>query len=214
MSGRTVRQAFQQGANSWRAYTGNVPLSFWCSALFTLLAIYSVQYLSFRLVISQSVSPDAWKQPFQHLPAFIYVNWDGGHYRHLYQVYNEYQWPPLYPFTLRLLVLVFGFSGDSFAKSALLLNFISHAVIVVTIAMYVKREPQLLGASDWLIASLILFYPGHNVFFAAYSESFYLAVSLLAIVLYQRGAITSASLFAGASALIRTMGTFLVVALV
>jgi hypothetical protein len=64
-----------------------------------------------------------------------------------------------------------------------------------------------------VVVFLVLFYPGHNVFFAAYAESYFLALTVVALLLRQREHVAAASLIAGLASLVRIMGSFLVVAL-
>lgn len=183
-------------------------------ALLTMLGIYAVQYIFFHLFISAQVPAQFWRKPFEWVPAFVYVNWDGHLYRQFFESYDRYFWPPLYIFTLRGIAFVCQFSGDAFAKSALIVNLISHYTIILTLGVFLRADRTRRGMAPWLVACLIFFYPGHNVFFASYSESYYLALTLLAFLLHQRGFLAWASFVAGASALVRTMGTFVVVAFV
>lgn len=176
--------------------------------LLTCICVYILQWLLCRYFISQQLPPRILAKPFSAFPGYLYLNWDVRLYRELYEVYNQYFWPPLYPFALRLVTLCFHFQSPAFEKSALIVNLLSHLAIAVTLSYYVRLQtPRTPG---WLATFLLFFYPGHNVFFAAYSESLYLALSLVAFVLYRRGNVLASSLTAGVSSLVRTMGSFVV----
>ena len=198
----------------WLAVTSAVSRLPLLDALLTLLGIYALQYLLFTLFISAQVPAQFWRRPFEWLPAFVYVNWDGNLYRQFFESYDRYFWPPLYIFTLRGLAFVCQFSGDAFAKSALIVNLVSHYALIFALLCFLRADPRARGIAPWLVTCLIFSYPGHNVFFASYSESYYLALTLIAFLLHQRGRLGWASFVAGASGLVRTMGTFLVVAFV
>ena len=187
-------------------------LSSWDWAL-TLVAVYALHHVLVNYFILGNVTDIV--RPFASIPAYVYNGWDGGQYRALYHNYDRYNWPPLYPFTLRLFTFVFRLEDPhAFEKSALLVNLVSHAVIVAGLGAYANRDERLRGAAPWVIGFLIFFYPFHNVFFAAYSESFYLAITVVAFLLHQQGRLGYASACAGAASLVRMMGSFLVLALV
>lgn len=181
-------------------------------SLLTLVAIYTVQYFFCALFVVGKV-PQLLR-PFKSLPLYLYYSWDSTYYKHLYQSLDFYVWPPLYPLTLRLVTFVFGFTGNPFEKSAVILNLISHFVIIAALAAYMRDDERLRGVAPWLVAFLLFLEPGHNVFFAAYAESFFLALTLVAFLFRKHERIGSASLVAGLSSLARLMGTFLVIALV
>ena len=178
----------------------------------TLVAVYLVQYVFVTLFLSGHVP--SFPRPFRWIPTYLFVGWDGAHYRHLWHNYDRYLWPPLYPLSLRLVYLTFQFNGLAFEKSAVVLNLCMHGVIVWGVARYLRNDSSLPGVAPWLVTFLLFFFPGHNVFFAAYSESFYLAVTLVAFILHREGRLGPASAVAGISALIRNMGAFLSLALV
>jgi hypothetical protein len=178
--------------------------------VFTLVAVYALHYLFVTSFVAGEVSDIL--RPFPRFPGYLYVGWDGALYRQLYENYDRYVWPPLYPFTLRLVTWFCGFQTHAFEKSAFILNLCSHAVIVWGVARYVRNDARLNGVAPWLVAFLLFFYPGHNVFFAAYSESLYLALTIICFLLRQKERIGWASLLAGISSLVRMMGSFLAVA--
>ncbi|HSH38371.1 MAG TPA: hypothetical protein VK993_06270 [Chthoniobacterales bacterium] len=179
--------------------------------ILTLLAIYTIHHLFVSYFILGNVTDIV--RPFSSIPAYVYTGWDGALYRNLYNNYDRYYWPPLYPFALRLVTFVFDVDEPTaFEKSALILNFISHIVILIAITRYVRQDARLQGVAPWLIALLLFFFPFHNVFFAAYSESFYLAITILALVLHQNERVGAASLLAGVASLTRMMGSFLALA--
>lgn len=181
------------------------------SALATLLAIYSIEYVFFSLYVSGLVPGRNWRQPFPGWPLFIYLGWDANLYRHFFDVgYDNYFWPPLYIYALRLTAFIFHLSHDRFAQSALLVNLFSHLAIILAVDTFTRRDPKLQHVRSWFVVFLIFFYPGHNVFFAAYSESLYLALTIWTFILLERDHRVPASVLAGISALVRTMGTFVI----
>lgn len=181
--------------------------------LLPLIAIYTIHHLFVSYFILGNVSDIV--RPFSAIPAYVYNGWDAVLYRNLYNSYDRYYWPPLYPFALRLIKFVFDVDQpNAFEKCALILNFFSHIVILAGIARYVRRDARLRSVEPWLIAFLLFFFPFHNVFFAAYSESFYLAITVVALLLHQQGRIGAASALAGVASLARMMGSFLALAFV
>ncbi|MFN2507163.1 MAG: hypothetical protein ABR589_00125 [Chthoniobacterales bacterium] len=178
----------------------------------TVTAVYTIQYV-FCALFGAGKIPELLR-PFRWFPAYLYQGWDGTIYRRLYEHFDLFVWPPLYPYTLRLVTGIFRFGPpDAFEKSAVVLNLISHLVIAWALTVYVKNDARLKGVAPWLVVFLLFFYPGHNVFFAAYSESYYVALTAVAFVLRQKERIGWGSVIAGVSALVRMMGTFLVAAL-
>ena len=176
--------------------------------LLTLVAIYTIHHLFVSYFVLGNVHDIV--RPFPRLAAYVYNGWDGVLYRNLYHHYDRFNWPPLYPFALRFITFVFHFKDpNAFEKSALLLNLFSHAVIIAGIARYVRRDERLAGVAPWFPAFALFFYPFHNVFFAAYSESFYLALTIVAFLCHQRQRIGAASFVAGVASLVRMMGSFL-----
>lgn len=179
----------------------------------TLVAVYAVHYFFVSYFIAGNVADLI--RPFPGIPAYIYNGWDSVLYRNLYNNYDRFNWPPLYPFALRLVTFVFGLEEpNAYEKSALLLNVASHAAIVAGLVQYVKRDDRLASIAPWVIAFFLFFFPFHNVFFAAYSESFYLALTLVAFLLHQKGRVGFGSLFAGLASLVRMMGSFLALAFI
>lgn len=184
-------------------------------ALIALAGIYLIHYLFCRFLLSEIVSPKALQQPLGIFPAHIFVNaWDSAYYRDLFSSYDRYFFPPLYPICLRLVAVVCWFREDAFEKSALILNFLSHATIVLGLTYYLRQDRGLPAVPAWVALALIFFYPAHNVFFAAYSESFFLALTVVALILHKKKLTGWASVVAGVSSLVRYMGSFLVLAFV
>jgi hypothetical protein len=180
-----------------------------------LTGIYLIHYLFCSLFVRGMIPANLIEQPFSHLPFYIFVNsWDAAYYRDLYVDYSRYFFPPLYPMTLRAVTALFWLGDHGFVKSAVLLNLFSHVTIVLGLAYYLQQDPRTKGIPIWPAAFLLLFYPGHNVFFAAYSESFFLALSVTAFLLRAKDKLLWASLVAGVSFLARLMGIFLVSAFV
>ncbi len=177
--------------------------------LLALVGIYAVQFLITRVAVA-TVPTLAVTRPFKGLAAWLFTSWDGVHYLRLAQNYDSYAWPPLYPMALRAFAS-FGMSGEG---AAVWVNLLSHAAIVWLAYAYVRNNARLQEVPGWLFASLILFFPGHNVFFAAYSESLFLALLLGACVAYQRDLLWLAGMLCGVSLLARNMGVFLGVAFI
>src|SRR5207244_1647722 len=73
----------------------------------------------------------------------------------------------------------------------------------------VRGNERLREVPSWLFVALLFFFPGHNVFFAAYSESLFLALALGACVAFQRERLWVAGLLCGGALLTRNMGIFL-----
>lgn len=181
--------------------------------LMTLSGVYLIQLVFCKLVLG-AMPPHILVRPFSFLPAWVFIAWDSAYYRGMFHVYDRYSFPPLYPLTLRAVAFVFGFDEHAFEKSAVVLNFFSHAVIVLGLTYYLRTSTSFRGIQAWVVACLIFFFPGHNTFFAAYSESLFLALTVLAFCLHAKGWIGSASIAAGFSVLARTMGSFLALAFV
>jgi hypothetical protein len=179
--------------------------------LITLLLVYLVQF-TFQYLFQVGGILQL-PRPLGLIPTYLYVGWDAAYYRHFFaEAYDRFLWPPLYPFTLRLIQFLFRFHDLAFEKCAVILNLCSHGFIVWGISRYVAHDPDLDPTVGWIAAFLIFFFPGHNVFFAAYTESYYLAVTIGAFLLRQKRYLLGASVSAGVSALIRTMGSFLALA--
>src|SRR5258707_650195 len=178
---------------------------------FLLLAgVYWVQFLITRGSVA-TVPQLAVVRPIKAVPAYLFTGWDGIHYLRLAQSFNSYAWPPLYPLTLRAVSGVF---GSGLEAAAVLVNLVSHAAIVLLAYAFVRSNPRLDDVPGWLFAALLLFFPGHNVFFAAYSESAFLALLLGTCVAYQRERLWLAGLLCGAAILTRNMGVYFGAAMV
>lgn len=181
-------------------------------SLLTLVAIYTVHYFFCALFVVGR-APQLLR-PFWSLPLYLYYGWDSTYYKHLYQNFDLYVWPPLYPLALRLVTFVLGFTGNPFEKSAVILNLVSHFVIIAGLSAYMRNDERLKGVAPWLVAFFLFFEPGHNVFFAAYAESFFLALTIVAFLFRKHEQIGVASVVAGLSSIARLMGAFLVFALI
>lgn len=177
-------------------------------SVLALVGIYAVHYFVTRVAVA-TVPTLAVVQPMRGLKAWLFTSWDAEHYLRLAQSYDSYAWPPLYPMVLR----AFALTGLSVQSAAVIVNLLAHFAIVLLASAYVRRNERLAEVPGWLFASLILFFPGHNVFFAAYSESLFLALVLGACVAFQREKLWLAGLLCGLSLLARNMGVFLGAAL-
>jgi hypothetical protein len=93
------------------------------------------------------------------------------------------------------------------------LNVFCHATIIRGLAVYLKKDPRVSDIPAWLVAFLIFFFPFHNVFFAAYAESLYLALTVTALLQHQARRLGTASVLAGIASWVRLMGVFLAVGL-
>ncbi|MDP1829912.1 MAG: mannosyltransferase family protein [Archangium sp.] len=177
--------------------------------LLTLLGIYGVKFLVTRVAVATAPNL-AVARPIKGLAAWLFTSWDAEHYLRLARNYDSYAWPPLYPMALRLIAAV----GVDVQVAAVVVNLLAHLAIVYLAFAFVRGNERFKDVPGWLFASLILFFPGHNVFFAGYSESLFLALLLGACVAYQRERLWVAGLLCGLSLLTRNMGLFLGVALV
>jgi hypothetical protein len=181
----------------------------WFEPVLTLLGIYGVHFLNTKVAVATAPNL-AVARPIKGLAAWLFISWDAEHYLRLAKNYDSYAWPPVYPMALRLI----SFVGVEVQVAAVVLNLIAHLAIVYLAYAYVRGNPRLVEVPGWLFAALLLFFPGHNVFFAAYSESLFLALVLAACVAYQREQLWLAGLLCGVALLTRNMGMFLGVALV
>lgn len=180
----------------------------WIEPVLVALGIHAVHFLNTRVAVSTAPNL-AVARPIKGLAEWLFTSWDAEHYLRLAKNYDSYAWPPLYPMTLRLISSL----GLDVQAAAIVLNLIAHAAIVYLAYAYVRGNTKLSEVPGWLFASLLLFFPGHNVFFAAYSESLFLALALGACVAYQREKLWLAGVLCGLSLLTRNMGMFLGVAL-
>ncbi len=185
----------------------NVSLSLLKKNWFLVLTcIYLIHFFFIHFYI-KIFFPDATiYHPIGFLPDYIFIDWDSSWYKKLYENYDRFSWPPLYPLILK--IASFLFHPPTFEKSAGIVNLVAHLAIAKAVFTYVKEKENIL-ASPWLILVCLFFFPGHNVFFAAYSESLYLAITLYVFIFRQRNQIFWASFLAGISVLIRTSGSFL-----
>lgn len=161
---------------------------------------------------------ETFSKPFQFLPLYIFVGWDSDWYARLFNNYDTYSWPPVYPYLLRLISTILAFEENQFVKSAVLVNLCSYFAISFYFWKYVgfyyshhSRHRAVLFSTG---TCLLFTYPGHNVFFAAYAESLFLALTLGAIYFYLKGSMGIASLLVSISTLTRNMGVFLCAALI
>ncbi|MCP3140483.1 hypothetical protein [Pyxidicoccus xibeiensis] len=174
--------------------------------LLVLAGIYFVHYLLLRTSLHAGLELPA-ARPFRNFPGYVLLGWDGEHYLNLARTFSSYAWPPLYPFALRGVEALLPRGG--LPGAALLVNLASHAAIVLLAYAFVRGSPRLREVPPWLFAALMLFFPGHNVFFAAYTESLFLALSLGACVAWQRERLLLAAVLVGLALLARNMGVYL-----
>jgi hypothetical protein len=198
----------------WAALLRGAPSHWLLDGLLTLVGVYLIHFTFTKLFVVGAVGPEHLVRPYSRLPAWIFIAWDATYYRGLFENIHHFAFPPGYPLTLRGICEVFGIGRNAFAKSSILLNILSHAIIAVGLTWYLRNDPRTRTIPAWAPALLIFFFPWHNVFFAAYAESFFLALTVLAFCFRAKGWLATASLIAGASLLVRTMGTFLVFALI
>jgi hypothetical protein len=176
--------------------------------LMTLAGIYLIHFLLVRGAVATMPALSV-VRPIKWLGAWLYTSWDAEHYLRLSQNFDSYAWPPLYPLVLRALSL----TGLSVEAAAVLVNLAAHTVIVQLAYVFVRGNSRLHAVPGWLFASFLLLFPLHNVFFAAYSESLFVALLLGACVAYQQQRFWLTGLLCGLSLLTRNMGTFLGIAL-
>src|SRR4051812_3343913 len=92
----------------------------WTDCALTLLAVYVIHYLFVSCFILGKVGDII--RPFKSIPLYVYNGWDAVLYRGLYYNYDRFNWPPLYPFALRLVAFLGGFHGTlAFEQSAAIL---------------------------------------------------------------------------------------------
>lgn len=180
----------------------------------TVVGAYLIHFAFTKLFLLTAIPAEHILRPTWRLPVWILQGWDTAYYRELFHSIDRYPFPPLYPLTLRLISFIGHYHKLAFERSAVVLNLLSHVTIAAGIAYYLRKDERTKDTPAWAVALLILFFPWHNVFFAAYSESYFLALTLIAFCLRAKGWIGWGSLLAGVSALVRTMGTFLVLAFV
>lgn len=197
----------------------------WSSSLFAIYFIHLIfaflTYKTFHLLLKES---GLIYHPLSWFPSFLYTRdgyygWDAAHFKNMFESYylkEPAAWPPLYPISLIFIKNIFRFGEQGFQQSAVIVNALSHVCIVWGLYSYLKlREPkeQLNETTLWIIPCLVLFFPGHNVFFSPYSESLYLAMTIGVFILREKQKFLSASILAGLSSLVRNMGAFLLLAL-
>jgi hypothetical protein len=180
--------------------------------LVVLAGAYLVHYLLVRSELQAGLKLPAAARPYRGFPGFVLTGWDGDHYLRLAQHFDSFSWPPLYPLSLHAVGALLPSGG--LLGAALWVNLASHVAIVLLAYAFVRSTPQLGAVPPWLFALLLLFFPGHNVFFAVYSESLFLALALGACVAWRRESLLLAGVLCGLSVLVRNMGAFLGAALV
>ncbi len=151
-------------------------------------------------------------RPLKFLPNSVFWGWDGEVYRALSQKYEHAIWPPLYPLTLRLLEWPVPAGRPSFPIAVQLLNFCSHIAMAAGLSA-AGRAWGLRSDRRACVILCVFFFPGNNVYFAAYSESLFLAFAVWCCVLYERRQLAVAGLLGALAVLTRNMGVFLAVAL-
>jgi len=183
----------------------------WLEPVATLAAIHAVHGLAMTL-LHGLVPGLPLRAPLAPLPAWLFTGWDSEHYFHLALRFDRFVWPPLYPLGLRFLGSLFPQGG--LEKAAVLINLVSHGATVFLAFALVRQHPRLAGVPGWLLATLLFCFPGHNVFFAAYSESLFLALALGVCVAWYRERLLTAGLLCGLALLVRNMGVYLGAALI
>lgn len=171
--------------------------------LVALAGFYWVQFLLTRVSVD-TVPGLGVTQPLKGFPAWLFLGWDGEHYFRLATSFDTYAWPPGYPMALRAMSL-FG----RVEVAAVLVNAAAHLAIFYLAYAYCRVNKTLNEVPGWLLASLILLFPGNNVFFAAYSESLFVALALAACVAWHSERLFLAGLLCGVASLTRNMGAFL-----
>jgi hypothetical protein len=179
---------------------------------------YLVRHLHVRWVAAALVERSPFLQPFAGLPLHLTSGWDSQYYRENFARYQHLAWPPLYSATLRLVAWGLRFEGDAFAKAALLLNLLCHVAIAYLVVRLVAWERAAEGQpapalERWLAPVLVLSWPLHNAFHAAYSESLFLALAIACLLAYRQERFAAAALLVALAFLTRTMGIFLVAGL-
>ena len=178
----------------------------------TFLAVYLIHIVCIRYYVKSFEVHKILLHPIKIIPSYLFVGWDSVWYKNLFIKYDSFVFPPMYSFTLRFISFLFQFKEYAFEKSAVILNFISHIVIVKALYIYCKGLTEK-KFPVWIVVFSLFFYPGHNTFFAGYTESFFLAITIIIFILRQKNKLVLASIIAGFACLLRTFAVFLVVAL-
>lgn len=118
-------------------------------------------------------------------------------------------------------------SADAFRGAAQLINLASMVAIAALLPAFLrlyrppefrspaptKSDERALMERDVAAVLFVFFFPGHNVFFAAYTEGLFLALSLAALVFYRRQQWLLSGIMLGLMVLTRYQGIFLAVAI-
>ena len=192
-------------------YINNMPS--WLLAVIIAYAIHGVFVSTFGRLIpynSEFFALDTLKtvRPIKLLPNHTFFGWDGEHYRRLMDGYTHSVWPPLYPMILKFFGYLIPSEKIRYEAGVQIINFISHITFVIGIFAY-SKEKNIASFNIFTIILLIFFFPGHSVFFAAYSESLFLALTVWAFVFYLRKKYFLAGILCSLSVLTRYMGIFL-----
>ena len=161
------------------------------------------------------VAPSPFFRPLPWLPLHVVADWDSDFYRQNFERYRNFAWPPLYTAALSGVARLLPATRDPFLSAALVVNVVSHLVAAWFLVRLAQVELASRGGAaafeKWLVPTLVLCWPLHNVFFAAYSESLFLALAAGCVLAYRRGRFATCSLLAALAFLTRTAGIFLIV---
>jgi Mannosyltransferase (PIG-V) len=145
--------------------------------------------------------------------------WDAGWYLNIAQHGYSYNgnpaqqqnivFLPLYPLTCRLCHLV---TGISISVCAVLLS--NLAFLIALAVLYILTAAELGPAVARCTVLLLAFFPASLFFSTMYTESFYLALSLLAYASFRQQRWLSGGLWAGLASATRVPGILLLVVLV
>lgn len=182
-------------------------------AALSLAGCYAIHELSALAV--RWFMPSPFVRPIRWLPFSLVSAWDSRLYEDNFHVYRRFAWPPLYTETLRLVASVLGFGPNGFKQAALVVNLLSHVAIAWLLVRLVRNdEPSLKGHASTLARALapalLLLWPFHNAYFAAYSESMFVALAAGTVLAYRRERFVLAGVLVSAALMTRVAGSFLV----
>lgn len=187
-------------------------------ALSAVVFCWLAHELFVRLAAPLVVEQSPFVQPLRFVPLHIAADWDSNYYRLNFDHYQYYAWPPLYTETLRLVARLLRPAGDAFLASALVVNALAQLALGWSLVRLVGVEEAARGGQAsslrrWLAPVLLLLWPLHNVFNAAYSESLFVALAAGCVLAWRLERFVVASLLVALAFLTRTAGLFLIAGL-
>ena len=187
-------------------------------ALITRGALFLISWTSLRMFPRFDLYPAQLPDTFLPEHPFLdgWARWDAAHYVAVARLgYGDPNSPsvdgglgffPLYPLLMRALVAVSGVDATAGAYAAAGIA-VSNACFVLAVALLAGTANELAGERVALETTLLFAVAPFGYFFnAAYSESLFLLISLLALWLGRRGQWWAAGLVAGLGSATRLIG--------